>query len=164
MRRIATLLAFSCIAGVPAWAVDSVVLGRGVSNEFFAEIECSPTDLCMDSLYVWELDAKQTLAGPIIKGRVRAVIATHTFATSKYVNSVELFVLKPSERAEDSTSPEFSLIALSPRYRGGKYCLQIDPLSVGLDVKATRSTDGLFCFSRASVLRPNKSLERTRAR
>lgn len=164
MKRTATVFAFFCITAVPAWAVDSVVLGRGINNEFFAEIECSPADLCMDSLYVWELDAKQTLAGPRIKGRVRAVIAAHTFATSKYVSSVELFVLRPSEGAEGSTSPEFNLIALSPRYRGNKYCLPVDPLSVGLDVKATRSADGLFCFSRASVLRPNKSLERTRER
>jgi hypothetical protein len=166
MRRCAILLALGCIAAMPASAVDSVVLGRGVSNDFFAEIECSSTDLCMDSLYVWELDAKQTLAGPKVTGRVRAVIAVHTLATSKYVKSVELFVLRPAEdvKADDSKSPAFSLVALSPRYAGGKYCLHVDPRSVGLEVESARSADGTFCFLRADVLRPNKSLERTRER
>jgi len=166
MKRCAALFALACIAAMPALAVDSVVLGRGVSNDFFAEIECSPTDLCMDSFYIWELDAKQTLAGPKVTGRVRAVIAVHTSATSKYVKSVELFVLRPVENfeANDSKSPAFNLVALSRRYAGGKYCLDVDPLSVGLEVESTRSTNGLFCFRRADVLRPNKSLERTRDR
>src|SRR5437763_799201 len=88
MRRFAILFGFSCAAAVPASATDSVVLGRGLSNAFFDKIECSPTDLCMDSLYVWELDARQTLAGPKVAGRVRAIIAVHGPATSKYVRSV----------------------------------------------------------------------------
>src|SRR4051812_32664287 len=109
MRRSAILLVLGCIVPLRAWAVDSVVLGHGLSNAFFGEIECQPTDLCMDSLYVWQLDAKQTLAGPRVQGRVRAVIAVHGPATSGFVKSVELFVLRPVEgaRTNDSKSVEF---------------------------------------------------------
>jgi hypothetical protein len=165
MRRSTALFALGFFCAVPASAIDSVILGRGLSNEFFAELECSPTDICMDSLYVWELDAKRTLAGPTITGRVRAVVSVHGLATSEFVRSVELFVLRPVEKsdADHPDLPTFSLLALSPRYPGGKYCLYIDPRSVGLEVKTSTSSDGMFCFRRADVLRPNKSLERIRA-
>jgi hypothetical protein len=112
----------------------------------------------MDSLYVWELDAKRTVVGPTITGRVRAVVSVHALATSEFVRSVELFVLRPVEKSEadDPRSPTFSLLALSPRYPGGKYCLYMDPRSVGLEVETSTSSDGMFCFRRSDLLRPRK--------
>ena len=166
MNRLAIQVAIGCALPVSALAVDSVVLGRGIKNDFFANIECSANELCMDSLYVWEIDAKRTMAGPRVSGRVRAVISVHGLASSKYVKSVELFVLRPKVNLEasDSNGPQFSLMALSPRYKGGKYCLSMDPRSVGLEVDSVVSDEGFYCFSRKQLLRPNKSLERTRER
>jgi hypothetical protein len=155
MNRFAVLLTVGFALANPVLAADSVVLGRGVSNTFFDRIECSPDSICMDSLYLWELDVKQTLVGPPVKGRVRALFASHGAATPEFVRDVELFVLSPSEgvKGGDSKFPAFGIIALSPRYEGDQYCLPMDPRSVGLDVDSTKAKFGLFCFPRKSILK-----------
>ena len=93
-----------------------------------------PDGIMQLSVYVIELEAKRTLAGPPVAGRVRALIVAHTEANEKYVKSIELFVLRPVENfdAGESKSPLSSLISLSPRHSGGKYCLDTDPNSLGL--------------------------------
>ena len=149
---------FACIAAAPpAAGVDSVVLGEGISNAYAGNIECAERSLCMDALYVWELEAKRTVSGPPVSGRVRAVYAQHNDATAKFVRSVELFVLHRIDDAavREQLGADYSGIALSPRYSGSKYCLPVSPESVGLKISAAEvSVDpdsGYYCFARKLV-------------
>lgn len=162
----AMLLTLGSIPTAPSLASDSVVIGRGISNEYYSEISCEPDELCMHSVYVIELDAKQTLAGPPVTGRVRALIVAHTEANAKYVKSIELFVLRPVENVEagESKSPRYSLISLSTRHSGGKYCLDTDPNSLGLEVKVEQNEYGYFCFRRRDLLKAGRSMEPARER
>ncbi len=147
-RIIATLLVLA-LSG-PAVAADSVVIGQGISNSFLSEIKCPAGSLCMDAQYLWVLTATRTVVGPPIHGNVRAISMQHTDATRQFVRSVELFVLHPIERtASPSSSPaSFSIIALSPRDPAGRYCLPMDPSTVGLrlDPSKVHAEDGHYCF------------------
>lgn len=158
MKRLLFFLPTILLAPLLAFSAESVVLGSGVSNEYASTIDCPPDALCMDSMYLWVFDARKTLAGPPVNGRVRALIAQHTDARSKYVRSVRLFVVKPIEsdevrRAHNATH---YLLAVSPRYEDGTYCLPMNPQSVGLEIDASRiarkSDSGYFCFA-ASLAR-----------
>ena len=155
MREL--LLLTGILAAVPVAGQDSVVLGRGVGNAFAALIECTDRSLCMDSLYVWELEAKHAVSGPPVSGRVKAIFVQHTQATLKFVRSVELFVLRriddPAMRKEYGA--DYSGIALSPRYSGSRYCLPVSPQSIGLKLaESDVSVDpdsGYYCFAKNLV-------------
>jgi len=165
MSRFVAFLGAIAIAS-PAFAEDSVVLGHGVSNAFLSRQPCpQPADkrlerICMDANYTWILDAVRTVAGPRIRGRVRAVASQHTAASAQFVKSVELFVVRPIEdpaiRRTDKAT--YYLVALSPLDSQGRYCLSVSPTEVGLTldpaaVKADAAS-GYFCFS-ASALASN---------
>jgi hypothetical protein len=151
-----TLLLAAGLAVAPVVAEESVVLGRGISNTYAGDIACAEQTLCLDARYVWELEAKRTVSGPLVKGRVKAVFAQHTDANVKFVRSVELFVLS---RIEDPATrkqlgADYSGIALSPQYSGSKYCLPVTPASVGLAIPENAiSVDdsGYYCFAKSLV-------------
>jgi len=133
-------------------ADDSVVLGSAVSNKYLVSAACDPGDLCMDSYYLWVMDARKTVAGPPVKGRIMVMAAQHAEATSKFVRSVRLFVVSRINNAETrrNSKADYSLLAASPLYEGGRYCLPMNPNSVGLPIEASHivqeSDSGFFCF------------------
>jgi len=137
----------------------SVVLGHGVSNVFLSLGACDPGELCMDARYLWTLRAERTIAGPSVRGVVRAVTSQHTDATAQFVKSVELLVLvRVSDAAARSADgAEYSLVTLSPRYPGNRYCLAIDPLELGIRMPRGHVTrdpqSSYYCFPRADVRR-----------
>jgi hypothetical protein len=136
-----------------AVAADSVVLGHGVSNAFLSPQPCPEGSICMDSNYVWVLHADRTVAGPTVTGRVRAIASQHTEATSQFVKSVELFVLRPIQdpSVRKSSGAEYYLVSPSRKNTLGQYCLLVRPADVGLALNAAEvkvdSDNGYFCFS-----------------
>ena len=95
--------------------------------------------------------------GPAVKGRVRALISQHTGATRKFVQTVELFVLRPIQDPglRKASGAQYYLLSLSPRYEKNQYCLSVRPAEVGLAVPESQITkgDGSYCFPR-SLLTP----------
>ena len=150
----ASLCLLAVLGSAQAIAEESVVLGRGISNAYAGDLECSKDSLCLDARYVWELEAKRTVSGPAVRGRVRAIFAQHTDATPKFVRSVELFVLSRIDDPEtrERLGADYSGIWLSPRYTGSKYCLPVTPRSVGLAVPESEvmldPDSGYFCFAK----------------
>jgi hypothetical protein len=148
IRRVVTLLAL--IAGAPAFAADSVVVGRGISNSFLSKVDCPAGSPCLDAQYLWVLTSNRTVAGPSVEGQIRAIAIQHTDATQQFVTSVELFALRPIESATIRTTSgaDFYIVALSPLDSAGRYCLSVDPATVGLHLDATkvRADQGAYCF------------------
>jgi hypothetical protein len=91
----------------------------------------------------------------LVKGRIRALISQHTDATRKFVQSVELFVLRAIQdpNLRKASGAQYYLLSLSPRYNNDEYCLSMRPADVGLAVPESQITgrDGNFCFSRKFV-------------
>lgn len=136
--------------GAQTFAADSVVIGHGKSNWFFAKAPCPPGDICLDAQYVWLLHARRTVAGPPVKGEARAISMQHVAATPRYVHSVELFVLRPIDDAalRKSSGAAYYLVALSPRYPSGRYCLAVNPVTLGIHLSQppVRDDEESFCF------------------
>jgi hypothetical protein len=139
----------------------SVVIGHGVSNAFLSKLPCAPGSVCLDSRYLWIIDATQTAVGPTIVGTVRAVAEQHVDAAPEFVKAVELFVLRPiSDVALRETSgAEFQVVALSARDPQGRYCLPVAPGDVGINLPPSEvvTAGGSYCFS-ASALASNNRL------
>jgi hypothetical protein len=138
----------------PALSAESVVLGKGISNVYAAPVTCPENSLCMDSTFLWVFRAKTTVSGPVIKGTIRVVASQHVDARTTFVKSVELFVVRPIEDAavRKEFGAEFYLVSLSPRYKGDKYCLTVNPNDVGLKLPIAQvafdSDSGVYCFNR----------------
>jgi hypothetical protein len=116
--------------------MDSVVLGHGVGNSFLHDLPCADDSLCVGGSYVWVLRARRTVVGPPIVGTVRALGMQHGDATTQLVKAAELFVLRPIDdpRVRESSGAQYYLVALSPRYPDGSYCLSVKPKDVGLEL------------------------------
>jgi hypothetical protein len=126
---------------------NSVVLGRGISNAHVEPLGCID-DLGMNCWFRWELVVNRTVAGPSVRGRIRALTLQHTDATSTFVKSVELFVLAPIGKP-DPTGATHTILALSPRHADGTYCVILDPQQLGIPVERSQiiaRADGSFCF------------------
>lgn len=82
-----------------ATAADSVVSGRAISNAYidYVKIDCPKGDICMDAWFKWTIDAKKTLRGPPVTGRVAAVRMQHSTVIPSYERRLRLFVLRPIE-------------------------------------------------------------------
>jgi hypothetical protein len=147
-RFVAPLV--TLIVEAPAFAADSVVIGRGISNSFLSNGACSAGSTCLDAQYVWVLTSNRSVVGPIVKGRVRAISTQHTDATQQFVTSVELFVLRPikSVTVRHSSGAAFYILYLSPRNADGRYCLPVSPSSVGLHLDPAKvlATESSYCF------------------
>jgi len=131
-----TLVLSILVGAVGNANADSVVIGRGISNGFVALPACPPDRICMNSLYVWEFRARRTVVGERVVGRVRAVAAQHVDATPEFVQSVELFVVRPIDdpAIREEFGVELYLVALSPAYEDSTYCLPESPATYGLDI------------------------------
>ena len=133
-----------------ARGADSVVLGHGITNQYYAAQPCPADSICLDAQYRWELEAARTIVGPLIKGRVRALISQHTDATRKFVQSVELFVLRPIQDSglRKASGAQYYLVSLSPLYEKNQYCLSVRPSEVGLAVPESQiiKNEGSYCF------------------
>lgn len=156
MRRAALLLVGALTAG-SALAAESTVLGKGVSNAYAGDVACTDLRSCMQGLFVWELEATRTVAGPPLTGRVRALATQHVDATPKFVRSVELFVVRPIDdpAVREAYGADYYLLALSPRHERSTYCLPMNPADIGLDIPsdeiAVDVDSGYYCFARRLV-------------
>src|SRR5579872_3499743 len=74
---------------------DSVVLGRGIADRWYSPFECPSDEICLFGLHKFELQVTRTIAGPSVKGHVRALIVAEALLLPKYVPKFELFVLRP---------------------------------------------------------------------
>jgi hypothetical protein len=148
----AILAAIIALPGA-ALGADSVVLGHGISNQYYADLPCPADSICLDGQYRWELQATRTVVGPPVKGRVRALVSQHTDATRKFVRSVELFVMRPIQDAgvRKDSGAQYYLLSLSPRYEKNQYCLSLHPAEVGLTVPESQivKAEGSYCFPRS---------------
>ena len=148
------LLSFSLLVAVasPASAIDSVVIGKGVSNTFAYKVNCPPDFVCLDAMYQWVIDVDRTVVGPAAKGRITALVAQHVDATPQFVKSSRLFVLRPIQDLllPDTFGANFYLLSVSPPDNMGRYCLSVNPGDVGLKIDQSRvtidSNSGNFCF------------------
>jgi hypothetical protein len=140
MKFVLLVLLVNLGFGDRASAVDSVVLGHGISNRFLSTPPC-PQDadanyvtVCMDGDFMWVLHAERTVVGPHISGTVKAIASQHTEVRSEFVRSVELFVLRPIEdrQLRKSSGARYYIMALSPKDSKGCYCLQVQLEEVGL--------------------------------
>jgi hypothetical protein len=165
MRRASFSLIFVSLLTVPApaFSSDSVVLGRGISNYFLSKQPCpQPEDsnlvnICMDVNFIWVLSARRTIVGPPVKGTVKAISSQHVAATSKFVRSTELFVLRPIDdpALRRSSHADYYLVELSTKDSDGRYCLWDKPEEVGLRLKDTDvvvDDEGQSCFNATLII------------
>lgn len=166
LYRAGLLLALVLLV-TDAYADKSIVIGHGIKVDEVCE---SSGDWV--SGYVWLINARRTVSGPIVKGKIRIVAASHAQPTDSYLKTVQLFVLAPvvGDDAESGNEPRFSLIASSPLYGRDKYCVPFKPSEIAIplsDAEVERDEDGAYCFSKSSLLeaakrrRPDQSLKST---
>jgi hypothetical protein len=149
MRRIFALLTLTLAASV--YAADSVVIGSAISSSFYSKVACPAGFICLNGQYLWVLRPSRTVAGPLIKGQVRAISIQHMNATQQFISSAEIFVLRPIKAAPPlyrAAGADFYLVSLSSRDSAGHYCLSVDPATVGLHVAPSEiHRDGdSYCF------------------
>jgi hypothetical protein len=141
----------------PAYAADSIVIGRAASNSYAKALSdsydavrgCPEDYICMDVIYRWFIDPAKTVAGPALKGRIRALTFQHTGVNDRYLKSLRLFVFRPIADLEipHSSDDRYYLVSSSPVYDDGTYCISVDPSASGLQLKnVTERNDGYYCF------------------
>lgn len=131
----------------------SVVIGQGIK----VDGESSPIGDGWTSAFVWLIDARRTVVGPPVKGKLHIIAASHAQPKDSYLRTVQLFVLAPIVGdTESSGEPMFSLVTSSPIYRRGRYCIPFKPSEVGIplgDGEVERNEHDYYCFSRSSLLK-----------
>ena len=141
----------------PAYAADSIVIGRALSNSYARALSdsyeaakpCPEDYICMDVIFRWVIDPERIVAGPALKGRIKALTFQHTGVNDRYLKSLRLFVFRPIGDIEIPHSPDdgYYLVSSSPVYDDGTYCISVDPSASGLQLKnVTKRNDGNFCF------------------
>src|ERR1700691_5038907 len=158
-RASFSLILVSLIAAPSsAFSSDSVVLGRGISNYFLSKQprpqpeDSNLANICLDANFIWVLSARRTIVGPPVRGTVRAIVSQHVAATSKFVRSTELFVLRPIDdpALRKSSHADYYLVDLSPKDSDGRYCLWDKSEEVGLrlsDNDVVVRGEGQSCFN-----------------
>lgn len=158
--RRAVLLLAPIFLAADAYAENSIVIGHGIKVDGIFE---SGGDWV--SGYVWLINARRTVSGPTVKGNLRIVAASHAQPKDSYLKTVQLFVLAPVARSGAESSggePRFSLIASSPLYGGGKYCVPFEPSEIAIPLSETeveRNEHDAYCFSKKSLLEATKRME-----
>jgi hypothetical protein len=75
--------------------------------------------------------------------------------TLTYLRSLRLFVLRPLTEIRDApraSDAKYYLVASSPIYKDGSYCISVEPTELGLALKNVRTgSDGTFCFDHKQV-------------
>jgi hypothetical protein len=149
------------IAG--AYADNSIVIGHGLKVDGV----CESAGEWMSG-YVWLINARRTVSGPIVKGKIRVIAASHAQPKDSYLKTVQLFVLAPAigYGAESSNEPRFSLIASSPLYGRDRYCIPFKPSEIGIPLSDTaieRNEYDDYCFSKRSLLEAAKRVGRNQS-
>jgi hypothetical protein len=145
------VLGLSITLASAAFAADSVVVGRALSDSYAASLPCPKDEICLDALYRWVIDSERTIAGPKVRGRIAAQRSQHADVTDSYLQSLRLFVLRPISEVEapHSAGVKYYLVSSSPIYEDGKYCISVDPSISGLKLQhVTVGNDGSYCFDR----------------
>jgi hypothetical protein len=151
MRRILALILSVVAIQQSAHPENSVIVGHGISSD---EVPSLGGVDDWNVFFLWTLDAKRTVSGPKVTGRVRALNIAHAGAMPKFVRSVELFVLSPiteSTAQVHNTGANYWIVALSPRHKGSMYCTAQDPRDVGILIDGSQITvneHGVFCFKK----------------
>lgn len=129
MKHLVTTFAALMFVSGGVYAENSVVIGSGIKVDTISSLGDDWV-----AGYVWLIDARQTVSGPIVKGRVRIVAVSHAQPTDSYLRSVQFFVLRPYNNAhsESSDEPKFALVASSPLHRSGKYCVPFKPSDIAI--------------------------------
>jgi hypothetical protein len=137
-----TSLGFLLALMPTAYAADSIVIGKAVSNSYAKDLSdsyeaanpCPEDSLCMDVIFRWVIDPKKIIAGPAPKGRVKALTFQHTGVNDHYLKSLRLFVFRPIGDVEipHSSDDRYYLVSSSPLYDDGTYCISVDPSASGL--------------------------------
>jgi len=151
--KLFCVFAFATLAS-SAFGADSVVVGRAISNTYSAGLPCGENEICLDSIYLWVIDPAKALAGPKINGRITAETYQHVGVNRHYLRSLRLFVLRPLTEIRDARASDakYYLVASSPIYKDGSYCISVDPTELGLALKNVRTgSDGTFCFDHKQV-------------
>jgi hypothetical protein len=152
-----TILLFAlALLAADAYADNSIVIGQGIKVDGVLDL---PGD--WESGYVWQVKARRTVSGPIVEGKIRIIAASHAQPKDSYLKTVQLFVLAPvgGDGAANDT-PRYSLIASSPLYGHGKYCIWRNPSDIAIplsDAEVERDKHGAYCFSKASLLKAAQS-------
>jgi len=151
MRAVLLVLVLAIMAPGAAGAADSVVIGRALSNaDTYIELACPENSICMDTWILWVISADQTLAGPQVHGRIRAVRIQHTTYIDSYLRQLRLFVLKPIEDAESRAlfHADYYLQDVSAVHQ--MYCIDHKPADIGVkadDVFARSDAEhSKYCF------------------
>jgi hypothetical protein len=152
MSRHAGFLLALLLPFADTYADNSVVIGHGIKVDGVAGSGS------WVSKYVWQIKARRTLSGPIVKGTVRITAASHAQPKDSYLRTVELFVLAPVIQGEEKSDdePRFSLVASSPLYGRDKYCIPFRPYEISIpvnDSEVERDEHGFYCFSKAALLK-----------
>jgi hypothetical protein len=139
------------------YAEDSIVIGYGIKVD---GINGSGDWV---SAYVWQINARRTVSGPIVKGKIRIIAASHAQPRDSYLKTVELFVLAPviQDAAKSDDELRFSLVASSPLYERNKYCIQFKPYEISIplnDSEVERDEHGFYCFSKQALLKAAKRI------
>jgi hypothetical protein len=156
-HRVGLLFALVLLVA-DAYADNSIVIGHGIMVDGVYE---SAGDWA--SGYVWLINARRTVSGPIVKGKIHIIAASHAQPKDSYLKTVQLFVLAPviGGGAESSNKPRFSLIASSPLYGRDKYCIPFKPSEIAIplsDTKVERNEYDAYCFSKRSLLEAAKRM------
>ena len=149
-----------------------MVLGRGISNYFLSKQPCpQPEDsnlasICLDANFIWVLSARRTIVGPPVRGTVRAIFSQHVAATSKFVRSTELFVLRPinDPALRKSSHADYYVVDLSIKDSDGRYCLWDKPEEVGLrlnDNDVVVLGEGQSCFNATLITDDRSNVRRS---
>lgn len=145
------LLAALVLLVADAFADNSIVIGQGIKVEGVLD---SPGD--WESGYVWQVKARRTISGPIVKGKIRVIAPSHAQPKNSYLKTVQLFVLAPVV-GDDAAygAPEYSLVASSPLYGHDQYCIWPKPSEIAIplsDTDVVRDEHGAYCFSKGALL------------
>jgi hypothetical protein len=159
MSHRAALLFLLALLVADARAENSIVIGHGIKVDGASE---SAGDWV--SGYVWLINVRQTVSGPTVKGKLRIVTASHAQPRDDYLKTVQLFILAPvvAGGVKSSSEPRFSLIASSPLYGRGKYCIPFKPSEIAIplsDVEVERNQYDSYCFSKKSLLEAAKRMK-----
>lgn len=160
MRRLATVvLAAACfLSASQAHSADSVISGRGLTNKWLPDLEtpCERSraadpaplpEVCMDAWFVWEISVSRTIAGPLVKRRVRAANVQHAEYVLRHLQRDRLFLLRPiddpAQRALLKT--DYRIVDMST-----DECLHTEPQGLGPDAAKVRVSHGengdLYCL------------------
>lgn len=151
MSHRAGLLFVLVLLAADVYADNSIVIGRGIKVDGVGEASGSWV-----SGYVWLVDARQTVSGPIVKGKIRIIAASHAQPKDSYLKTVQLFVLAPIiGDGATHDAPKFSLVTSSPLYGNGKYCIPFNPSEIAIslnDTEVDRNEYDAYCFTKKSLL------------